>query len=441
MYILKISNHSKKLFFIFLFAFFIRFVAFSQSFWLDEAVTAHVVKYNTFFKIVKNFSPHDFHPPLYYLFLKIWSIFFGFSEMALRLPSLLFSIATGLVIYHIGRSIKSNSFGLWSAVFFLFNPLIVYYSQEARMYMMAAFFITASFYFLLKNKMGLFTLFSVLSFYTFYGSLFFFIVSALYLWYKRKFRFSLYFIFYISFFIFLISPLLYRQWINAQKQLTMVLNWYSVLGTVNIKNLLLIPLKFSFGRIGFYPKTLYYMVAGMWTLCVFYFVFIGGLRNKKIAFFFITPLLIGMIFSFFTPLLSYFRFLYLLPFMSILLSIGASKKWQKIILFSGFGVLSFVYLFNPVFHREDWKSLAQDVVKYKKVYMVYSSSDPMKYYRPDMIVKDISEIAQATEKKIIVIPYSLDIWGVNYQSILKNNHYFLKKKKSFRGLTTEEWKR
>ena len=118
---------NKKIFFIFFFAFLIRLIALNQSLWLDEAVTANVVKNFDFAQIISKFSPTDFHPPLYYLFMKLWTNFFGYSEIALRMPSVLFSLLTGYVIYLIG--------GIWSAAFFLFNPLIVYYSQEARMYM------------------------------------------------------------------------------------------------------------------------------------------------------------------------------------------------------------------------------------------------------------------------------------------------------------------
>src|SRR3989344_2454590 len=441
MYTLKINKYSKKLLFIFLSAFLIRLIGLNQSFWLDEAVTANVVKYNTLFGIIKNFSPHDFHPPFYYLFLKIWSLFFGYSEIALRFPSLLFSLSTGYTVYKIGVLIKNKRFAYWSVLFFLFNPLIVYYSQEARMYMMATFFIMISFYFLLKNKWFFFTFFSVLSLYTFYGSLFFILTSVYYVLYKKQYKNFLYFIFYLLFFIFLISPLLYYQWMNARKQLMIVSNWSSVLGTVSFKNLFLIPLKFSFGRISFYPKPLYYMIAGMWTTIVLSFVCIGGLRNKKLFYFFTVPLIFGLIFSFFTPLLSYFRFLYLIPFMSILVVYGAAKKWQRSILFSGFSILTFIYLFSQGFHREDWKNLAQDVVKYKKVYMISSSSDPIKYYQSDVVVHDISELARVTGKIIIVIPYSVDIWGVDYQSILRSKNYSLKSKKTFRGVVSEEWGR
>lgn len=307
------------------------------------------------------------------------------------------------------------------------------------MYMMVVFFITLSFYFLLKKKMMFFTFFSVLSFYTFYGSLFFIATVMLYLWYKKQHKNFLLFIFSTLFFIFLISPLLYYQWMNAQRQLMIVSNWRDVLGTLSIKNLFLVPFKFAFGRISFYPKPFYYLIAGVWTLFIFYYAFVGGIRKKKIVFFFVMPLLISLIISLFTPLLQYFRFLHLLPFLSILLAYGTQTNWERMIIFLGFSLLSLIYLLNPTFHREDWKSLAQDVVKYKKVYTIYTSSDPIKYYRSDIIVKDLTELLKTNDKKIIVIPYSADIYGVDYQSILQSKNYSLKNKKAFRGLVSEEW--
>src|SRR3989338_11157664 len=135
---------NKKVLFIFLLAFLIRLIALNQSLWLDEAVTANVVINYGFTDIISGFSPNDFHPPLYYLFMKLWTNFFGYSEIALRVPSVLFSLLTGYVIYLIG--------GIWSAAFFLFNPLIVYYSQEARMYMMATFLLTAGLFYFIKNQ-------------------------------------------------------------------------------------------------------------------------------------------------------------------------------------------------------------------------------------------------------------------------------------------------
>src|SRR3989339_1181292 len=182
---------NKKIILIFIFAFLIRLIALNQSLWLDEAVTSNVVKNFNFLQIINKFSPTDFHPPLYYLFMKLWTNFFGYSEIVLRMPSVLFSLATGYVVYLIG--------GAWAAVFFLFNPLIVYYSQEARMYMMVTLLITLALYFFIsniKNKISkihiknqiYFNLFIFLSLLTFYGSIFLVIAFLLYFLHKKQYK-------------------------------------------------------------------------------------------------------------------------------------------------------------------------------------------------------------------------------------------------------------
>src|SRR3989338_693444 len=186
---------NKKIILIFLAAFLIRLIALNQSLWLDEAVTANVVRNFRFSQIVNGFSPTDFHPPLYYLFMKLWTNFFGYSEIALRMPSVLFSLLTGYVIYLIA--------GVWGATFFLFNPLIVYYSQEARMYMMATFLLTGGLYYFLRSQklevksqkfklkfksLLLMNLFFIFSFYTFYGSIFLIATILLYLLFKKRYK-------------------------------------------------------------------------------------------------------------------------------------------------------------------------------------------------------------------------------------------------------------
>jgi len=173
---------NKKILLIFIFAFLIRLIALNQSLWLDEAITASVVRSFSFFQIITKFSPTDFHPPLYYLFMKLWTNMFGYSEIALRMPSVLFSLMTGYVVYLIG--------GVWAMAFFLFNPLIVYYSQEARMYMMVTFFLTVALYYFLKNnKQILFGLFISLAFLTFYGSIFLIVSFLIYSLYKKNYKF------------------------------------------------------------------------------------------------------------------------------------------------------------------------------------------------------------------------------------------------------------
>ncbi|MFA6081562.1 MAG: glycosyltransferase family 39 protein [Patescibacteria group bacterium] len=450
---------NKKIFLVFLFAFTIRLIALNQSLWLDEAVTANVVKNFDFFHIISKFSPTDFHPPLYYLIMKLWTNLFGFSEIALRMPSVLFSLMTGYVVLSIG--------GIWAAIFFLFNPLIVYYSQEARMYMMATFLLTAAIYFFIlniKNKISkiqiknqiYFNLFIFLSLSTFYGSIFLVTAFLLYFLYKKQYKNLFISLFTLFIYFLIISPLLYQQLINSKNALSIVANWSLVLGKVNIKNILLIPIKFSIGRISFYPKWLYWGVAGIWTGFIAYQIFQAKIKNQKLNFkikilfyLLISPLIFGLLASFFAPMLQYFRFIYLIPIVSILLSFGLSgqakfnpRGW---ILAGGFVIFSLVYLLLPKFHREDWKSLVKNLPKDKPVYIITTSSDPIKYYSNNLRIKELNILSQSCggqgvfEKEIVVIPYAAEIYGLDYKDLLSKNGYQLKKEVSFREVAYEEW--
>jgi len=489
----RAASHLKKkrVFLLFFFAFLIRLIAVDQSLWLDEATTAMAVKTYSFAQIMIQFSPFDFHPPLYYLLMKLWTIIFGYSEIALRMPSILFSLGAGWMIYKIGgfglfrKSGSKNGAGFWATAFFLFNPLIIYYSQEARMYSMVTFTVSASFYFLvqvlkadrLNRDFLLMNLFLILSFYTFYASIFYIAAVCLFLVIKKWYKiFFLTFAIWVLIFI-IIYPLLYQQILNSRETLTLIPNWSSVLGNVSLKNLLLIPLKFTSGRISFGPKMLYYLLAGVWMIVLGSLGVLGRVRGvwdfrvvKMLIFFFCVPIILGIIFSFVSPLLQYFRFQYLIVFLSLLLSYSvnslpffytSSPRGARVrqladqnkvaslklihqlapLVFIGFLSWSLFYLLNPQFHREDWKNLAQILKNGKApIYMILSSSDPLKYYAPELEVRDLRRLGSlgGLGREIIIIPYTTDIHGVNYTDIV-SNLYRQKKVSSVRQLTYETW--
>ena len=440
---------NKKIFFVFLFAFLIRLIALNQSLWLDEAVTANVVRHFNLTQIISKFSPTDFHPPLYYLFMKLWTNLFGYSEIALRMPSILFSLMTGYVVYLIG--------GVWAMAFFLFNPLIVYYSQEARMYMMVTFLLTAALYFFLKilSTKGLDSrlrgndillgLFISLAFLTFYGSIFLIVSFLIYYLYKKNYKFFILNTLYFILITLLISPLLYQQLINSKVALSQVTNWSLVLGKANLKDLLLIPVKFSIGRISFYPKWLYWGIAGGWTgfvMLTIKTVFQKTVFIKTVFYLLIFPLILGFLVSFFTPMLQHFRFIYLIPILAIILASGKKTSMYRYIEVIGFVIFSLVYLLSSQFHREDWKSLVKSLPKNVPVYMIMSSSDPVKYYSRNLTINNLASLQVSEfEKEITVIPFSFGVHGLDYKSLLSNKGYQLKKEISFREVTYERWVR
>lgn len=447
-------------------AFLIRLIHLDQSLWLDEATTAVTVRQYSFWQIITQFSPADFHPPFYYLFMDLWTRFAGYSEIALRMPSVIFSVLSGYFVYKSARRLfPSSEHGLsasvLSAVFFLLNPLIVYYAQEARMYAFVTFLIAANFYYLLTlmsrkvNHSSLyFHLTLALMFLTFYASIFYIGAVILYLLYHRKYPLLVSAVTTTLAAITIVFPLLYTQYAGSKTALEAVQNWSLVLGSVSLKNILLIPVKFTSGRISFDPKLIYYLLAGVWLMILSYLP-VEILKKKKDAarpqtvvliYFFITPLILGTIFSFISPLLQYFRFQFLLIFLSIILGISASRMRSEIFKYAivaGFAAWTLLYLLMPRFHREDWKSLAIFLQRETRpVYMIESSSDPLRYYAPGVQIKPLRDITyrEFDGTDIIVVPYTSEIHGVNYSIILQGNN-LCREIVPFRELTFEKWKK
>ena len=113
--------------------------------------------------------------------------------------------------------------------------------------------------------------------------IFLIIPMLLYLLYKKKYTYFAFSCFLILATLFLLSPLLYRQLINARSQMALVTNWRQVLGQANLKNLLLIPVKFSIGRISFNPKWLYWSTSVIWTAFIWFLVGKGGFKKTPTA--------------------------------------------------------------------------------------------------------------------------------------------------------------
>ncbi len=467
---------------LFIIAFLVRLINLNQSLWLDEAVVAKVVKSIPFFQIPIQFSPGDFHPPLYYLFISLWTQVFGLSEIALRMPSIILSLVAGLFVYKIGCVLKDKQTGFWAAAFFLFNPLIIYYSQEARMYMMATAFLSIALYYFIRISMHVilakagihknrenhidsvslhgmtrdivfFNIFCVLAMFTFYGSIFF-IASMILVFGFRKYNLSkgklsewipaftgMTIGLVVSTLI--LFPLLIQQLHTAKTGLLEVKNWSLVLGKAELKNVFMIFVKFTSGRLSWFPKWSYYLVAGGWGLVVGAIILLGMKKNKLLAYLFILPLFIGLFVSFWAPMMMYFRYLYLIPVMCLLIAIGISKKETiKMGIVAVFIIFSLVYLFMPQFHREDWKKMASDLSPTQPVYMILPSSDPVSYYNSNVSLFEMRNMQKQTLPEFIqVVPYVEDIYGFDHTSVLIQKGCVLEMKSTYRGpLFLERWK-
>lgn len=440
------------IFFLLLFAFLLRLPALNQSLWLDEAISAVKIQQYSYTELITSFAPGDFHPPLYYLVLKLWGSVTGYSEIALRFPSVLAAMVAGYFVYRIGMHLKNKTVGFWAATFFMCNPLILYYSQEARMYMLTVAFLAANLWswYQLQAKLTLrhgiyFAATLALGLFTFYGSVFFFEALGLISLLQKKWRLGGLILVSALVAILCLLPLVSQQFQHSRTALVTVQNWSSVLGTVSLKNLVLIPIKLTSGRISFEPKLVYFGLAGIWLTVITITTALAS-RSQKILIALLTlPLVFGVMFSFVSPLLQYFRFLYLIIPMSILLALGAERsKLLRYAMAAGFLAWCLAYLLFPQFHREDWQKVSQDVSNSNlPLYMIQSSSDPLQYYAPEKSIIPLhsSSSTEPSEPEILVIPYTAEIHGLQYRALLQGYNYHNTSSQSYRGVTTEVWRK
>ncbi|MCW1948933.1 MAG: glycosyltransferase family 39 protein, partial [Candidatus Shapirobacteria bacterium] len=134
---------------IILFSLGLRLVSLDQSLWLDEAISANVARM-PIEKIIPDFSVIDFHPPLFYLTLNLWVKLVGSGVIQMRMLSIIFSLVTIWLVYKIGSLLKDKKTGLWAAIITGINPLVIYYSQELRMYAMMMMLLMGGVYFWIK---------------------------------------------------------------------------------------------------------------------------------------------------------------------------------------------------------------------------------------------------------------------------------------------------
>jgi mannosyltransferase len=112
------------------------------SLWHDEAFSALLIKYSWSEMMTR--IGLDVHPPMYYIFLRLWSYVFGHSLFSLRGMSVMFGVATIMVSYYLVRYIfNSERAAKLTALLIAVNPFQVQYVTEARMYTMGAFFAVA----------------------------------------------------------------------------------------------------------------------------------------------------------------------------------------------------------------------------------------------------------------------------------------------------------
>jgi mannosyltransferase len=88
----------------------------------------------------------DKHPPMYYLLLRGWTLLFGRDDFAVRSLGALIGALAVLPAYGIGRRLGGRRAAMLAALLLALNPFLVWYSQEARMFMPATTFVLVGLY-------------------------------------------------------------------------------------------------------------------------------------------------------------------------------------------------------------------------------------------------------------------------------------------------------
>jgi mannosyltransferase len=88
----------------------------------------------------------DTHPPLYPLVLYLWLRLAGLLPLAVRFLSAFIGTLTVPVVYSLGRRTLGQMAGVVAALLAAVSPVLIYYSQETRMYGLVTLLAAASVY-------------------------------------------------------------------------------------------------------------------------------------------------------------------------------------------------------------------------------------------------------------------------------------------------------
>jgi mannosyltransferase len=206
-----------------------------QSYHHDEVVTATRILPGSFWQTMDAVGYSESAPPLYYALAWLWTQITGTGEVGLRSISALAGVATVPIAYLIARDLLSNPdcgvnhaiggsipqsarrAGVAAAALVAVNPMLVWYSQEARAYSLFALFAALSFLYFLRalrpatsGDVVLWGVFSGLALATHYFAFFPVAVEALWLL-RRRGREALRGIAVLAGFGLALAPLLIHQ--------------------------------------------------------------------------------------------------------------------------------------------------------------------------------------------------------------------------------------
>ena len=116
-----------------------------QSYELDEAITVGLVR-RGWGGLWEGIEDTETNPPLYYVLAWLWAKAFGTGEVGLRALSALLGAATVPAVWAGVRRLASERAALIAAALTALNPFLVWHSQQARSYALAALLAAVGFW-------------------------------------------------------------------------------------------------------------------------------------------------------------------------------------------------------------------------------------------------------------------------------------------------------
>ena len=115
-----------------------------QSIWFDESYSAYLTHYD--YPKVWELTAQDVHPPLYYFALKTWAHFFGHTDFAMRMLSVVCGAVAILFAYLWLRYKYGATAAITATALLSISPVFIRYGQEMRMYTMVLAIVFAATY-------------------------------------------------------------------------------------------------------------------------------------------------------------------------------------------------------------------------------------------------------------------------------------------------------
>lgn len=110
----------------------------SHSLWLDEFVTYWVVSGDSLTELFRRCYYYQYVSPFYYIFVFYSLKIFGISEIGMRFPSICFFVIASWLIYELVKDMfgTEKEVAWYALLLSAVNPHLIYYSQDARPYML-----------------------------------------------------------------------------------------------------------------------------------------------------------------------------------------------------------------------------------------------------------------------------------------------------------------